>query len=187
MFEHVGINSLTAHRTHEEIINMPIAYSLTFTLNLKKNHLLAGPQYKGMLKQLEGFIITGSHLWTKFMMTPELTKECNIHFHCYYNPTTCHDEDQVHTLIKLMYDFRGYVGQNYKLKKIDSVTPELSKYPFKDFERTLRVAALPKCKFNPRHIIYNKEAPTLFTPQHNEKVTKTITDFINYINFQKNI
>lgn len=127
----LGHKTVKAH--HIKICNdLTNGYSLTITLNPRKNHDSIIDQYRGLRSEVMRCLKQLGHKFEIAVMTPEITKEGNIHFHVYLTLYTGTNPYAFQELFK--YEKKGnnqWIGTNFKLKKIDEVTENLLNYPFK--------------------------------------------------------
>jgi len=144
------LGSKKAVTKHLSIVNSEKAYSLTLTLNPFYNSYSVIEQYNEYTKQIIKLVKEIGAYFTEFMITPEFTKEHNIHYHCYFvmrcEPFVFEQNMKHH---KFKYKM---IGNNYKLKLIDEVSDILKGYPFKDIERTNMYAEAMMNRFKPTHI-----------------------------------
>jgi len=75
------------------------------------------------------------------------------------------------------------LGRIYKLKKIDEISEELLKYPFKDIEKTLYLDK--GISFNPKHYVFKGDPAQLQTPDKKNPRTIPLSKFLEFIS--KNI
>lgn len=179
--KHWALDSRKANAKHLQIISGNNSYSLTVTLNPRYNHYDVVTQYKDYTRELIKLMKEIGPFYSEMMLTPEFTKDHNIHFHCYidtkYDPFVF---EQMFKQKKLPYKM---IGINYKLKKIDSVTPELIKYPFKDTMRTTMYAEATFNNFQPTHIYLRPRGNIMAVVNHDSTVFNNA--FINKVKQQK--
>lgn len=72
-----------AKTIHGDIISGDNSYSLTVTLNPFYNSLPVNEQYRHLSHELVKCLKEVGSYYNIVMMTPEFTKEYNVHFHCY--------------------------------------------------------------------------------------------------------
>jgi hypothetical protein len=155
LIEKYALGHKHAKSTHERIISSERAYSLTTTLKPYYNSEPVHNQHNLYLAQLIPLLHKLNRYYNELMFTPEFTKDFNIHFHIYFILPTDISIETFDQNWKRLCSKRGVIGRNYKLKQIDSVTPELKNYPFKDKERTIRYSQIENCLFKPYHGILN--------------------------------
>jgi hypothetical protein len=174
------LGSDKAKEIHKDIINDINSYSLTITLNPNMNHMPVHDQYRffsiwtrNMLHDLEQF-------YSLAMISYEFTKDYNIHAHCYFISTSPFVTlEQNFKKVRLTYT--KWIGKNYKIKKIDAISPELLNYPFKDIERTTSYSKTENCLFNPYHfVIRSNNIGSLRSPSVGDK--NSISKFLAFIN-----
>lgn len=169
-----------ARQEHKDIVNDVNAYSLTLTLNPNMNHKPVHEQYRMFSIQLRNMIHELETFFTKAMISFEFTKDYNIHSHVYLTSST-----PMMTLEqnfkKVRQTYTKWIGKNYKLKKIDAVSPELLNYPFKDIERTTSYSQTTNCLFNPYHyVVRSNNIGSLRSPHVGDK--HSISKFLAFIN-----
>lgn len=145
----------TARKLHTEIINSPNAYSLTLTLKPYYNSLPLYEQHRMMEESMKQLFKKLNRHFNKVMYTPEVTKQHNIHYHCYIVLPEGVSYVVFEQNFKKSRTKKGSIGANYKFKEIDEVTDILNSYPFKDIARTTSYAAINGCLFNPSHTFLN--------------------------------
>lgn len=180
----LGTNKAKA--IHSDIINDDNSFSLTVTLNPYYNSLPVHEQYRHLSNELVKVFKEIGAYYNILMMTPEFTKDYNIHFHCYLRiPFEAKYEifEQNWKRAKMGYK---YIGKMYKLKKIDEVTDVLKGYPFKDIERTTRYSQIENCLFTPNHYVFRCKGNNLQCENKNVG-NYTINQFIDFVNSHKNI
>lgn len=162
------LGSQKAIAKHEEIVSKMNSYSLTMTINPFYNSYSMDDQYNQMVKQIVNLFKELGPYYEELMITPEYTKEYNLHWHVYF--VTNHDHmifEQNMKHHKLKYKMIGF---NYKLKKIDDVTNNLKSYPFKDIERTNHFSEALSQRFNPQHIHIRPTGNILINVNNDTKV-----------------
>ena len=170
-----------AVKIHEEIVKKDNAYSLTVTLNPRQNHNTCCTQYRMLRHALKKAISACKGWFEQLMFTVEFTQYNNAHFHVYFtsNNITYFEQYWKKYIIK-----DHWIGKNYKINKVDEVTPELLKYPFKDIERTTFISK--GIVFNPYHTVINGELGLLpddnLPPQYK---SVSLQKFIDWLNTQK--
>jgi len=177
------LNHPDAHTIHEEIIDKIIDnYSLTITLNPSKRLEFCSSQYNNLLRELKALFKLCSPYYRRIMITPEFTSEMNCHFHCYFNTDSIIYFEQ---FFKANIKNYKWIGKVYKLKKIDEISDELLKYPFKDIEKTLYLdKGIP---FNPKHWCFYGD-PSSIKPEATKPTGSiSIAKFIEFIEKNKNI
>jgi len=136
---------------HHKIIQDPHAWSLTLTLKPKPyNRLSVDEQHNKFMPHVKQLLEDLSAYFFEAIITCEYTKDYNIHVHIYMVIT-----DELAFNQNLKYHKQKYhsIGDEYKLKPIDEITPELKNYPFKDIVRTMKLADVVMNRFVPRHIV----------------------------------
>lgn len=152
-----SLGNSKARNIHSNIINSPNSYSLTLTLKPYYNALPINEQFNKMIQDTHRLFTNINRTYNIIMITPELTKDYNIHLHAYLQLPI--DEDYIRFLqsFKKHLCKRSVIGRNFKLKKIDCVTDKLTNYPFKDIERTKhvknRLDGIGNLLFTPYHLI----------------------------------
>jgi len=141
----------TARKLHHEIISHPNAYSLTLTLKPYYNSCPLFEQHRMMEQSMMALFNKLNRYYNKLLYTPEITKQHNIHYHVYFTLSSDIDHITFDQNMKKSRTKRGAIGPNYKLKKIDEITPELINYPFKDISRTNMYSNIKDCLFKPCH------------------------------------
>lgn len=153
---------------HEEIVNHNYSYSLTITLNPYYNSYSMDDQYNSMKRDIIGLLKEIGAFYEQAMITPEYTKDYNLHWHCYIVITKdimVFEQNMKHHKRKFKM-----IGFNYKLKKIDSVTNELKGYPFKDIQRTNSYSEALFNRFNPTHIFIQPIGNILVNTNNDKEV-----------------
>lgn len=159
MSQKFALGHKTARKTHKAIVNDPNGYSLTITLKPYYNKEPVHNQYRALTSDLTLLINRLNRYFNIVMMTPEFTKDYNVHYHCYFVLPTEMDIQTFEQNFKRLRTKKGCIGTNYKLKKIDEVTENLVNYPFKDIERTLKYSQIDNCLFSPYHSIIQGRNP----------------------------
>lgn len=172
-----------AHDLHNNIIITDKSYSLTITLNPRYNILPVHEQHRKFTKDITDVMKGLSHYYNEMLITPEFTKDYNIHYHCYFK-LPCETEDHIifEQNYKRLIKGRQSIGFMYKLKKIDSVTEELKGYPFKDIQRTIKYSQIENCLFKPRHIFFQGAKATIKESKSKPSGSIDIIKFIDFIN-----
>lgn len=150
-----GLGHKTARKLHTEIINSPNAYSLTLTLKPYYNSLPIYEQHRMMEESIKQLFKKLHRYYNKVMYTPEVTKQHNIHYHCYIVLPQELNHIVFDQNFRKSRTKKGSIGPNYKLKEIDEVSDELNNYPFKDIQRTQMYSDINGCLFKPCHTIVN--------------------------------
>lgn len=181
MYEKYPLAHADAKTIHNTIINDDNGYSLTITLNPKFNHLPVHEQYNKFSRELKQLFKELDPYYKTVMINFEFTKVYNIHAHVYYI-SECEyivfDQNYKRCCQKYMS-----IGKNYKLKKIDEVSPELIEYPFKDCERTTKYSRVDNCLFNPFH--YVKRVSNLGSLRSPKVGHIDISKFMDFVNSTK--
>lgn len=178
-----NLGSDKAKEIHNSIINGDGAYSLTVTLNPFFNSLPVHEQYNKLSRELvKVFKEIGSY-YNELMMTPEFTKDYNVHFHCYLKLPRDEDYQVFEQNWKKAKMGLKTIGRMYKLKMVDEVSPELKNYPFKDNERTIKYSQIDNCLFTPNHYVFRSKGNILRCD--NTKKGIDLTKFIDFVNSQK--
>jgi len=153
MIEKLCLAHRRAKKIHKQIVQHPNAYSLTITLKPYYNKDPVHDQFRSLTGDLTLLLKRLDRYYNLIMITPEFTKEFNVHYHCYFILPSDMDIQTFEQNFKRLRTKKGCIGTNYKLKKVDEVTDKLIEYPFKDVERTLRYSRIDNCLFNPYHSI----------------------------------
>jgi len=163
------LDSKKAHAKHLSIVSDTNAYSLTLTLNPRYNCYPLDEQHRLMRRDM-------LHLWRELgpfyseaMITVEITKDHNVHYHIYL--VTNHDHIVFEQQFKKYRLQSKVIGYNYKFKKVDCVTPELVKYPFKDVMRTSMYAEALFNSFKPTHLYVRPKGNILTVTNHEADVS----------------
>lgn len=148
----MSLGHIKAWHLHEDLANIQDGYSLTLTINPYYNVNSMDTQYNLLLKDITAFMKELGPFYRKAMITPEYTKDYNCHFHIYFkSDKTMLNIDQQIKYLKHKYK---HIGKNYKLKKIDEVSDELKKYPFKDIDKTKHYAEACENRMEPKHYYF---------------------------------
>lgn len=182
--EPLGSNKAIA--THHEIINHEKAYSLTFNISKHlMNHNMKDQYMQGRNAILRVFKNLSS-LFTKGMVSLEFNKNKNAHFHSYFI-SNCETSEMLRDAIKtyIPHEWQSLwtsEGNGWRLKVIDSITDELSQYPFKDIPRTQLLVKCSYKDFEAKHTIFERMIPT-FKPRKNYETatTRAIDIFLKFM------
>lgn len=161
IIKHIALGTDTAKEHHAHIVNHPNSFSLTITLNPMYNHLICGSQYRHLLREYYKIFTDWDAKFHKVMITPEITKQLNIHLHTYFILNNIEDWAELEQIIRTQLKPNSYIGKMYKLKKVDSVSSVLLNYPFKDIERTKMLGNVKKAEFHPHHTLLMPETNIL--------------------------
>lgn len=140
-------------KIHKDIVNSTNGYSLTITLKPYFNKDPVNIQYRQLTQDVIALLHKLDRYYNIIMLSPEFTKDFNVHYHCYFILPDDMDIISFEQNFKRLRTKKGSIGSNYKLKQIDSVSKELLDYPFKDIDRTLRYSKVDNCLFNPYHSV----------------------------------
>lgn len=168
-----------AREAYNNIITSANAYSLTLTINPRYYCLPVNEQYNKSMREVKILMRNLSHYYNEMFITPEFTKDYNIHYHIYFK-MTCEDYVTFEQNFKKYRNQTKLLGYNYRLKKVDEVTEELKGYPFKDIERTTRYSNVDNCLFKAYHFLFKSTEGTI--PYEKCKPTGSI-DIIKFIEF----
>lgn len=183
-FKKYSLGSDKARETHRNIININNGYSLTITSNPRNNSLPVNEQYTKLNRDLLTIFKELGHYYNLLMWSPEFTKDYNIHFHVYFK-TDVEDIQIFEQNFKKSKKFSKNIGFMYKLKKIDSLSPELTDYPFKDIDRTLKYSTIENCLFHPYHYVIKGSTTRLVNSPQVGNID--INKFLQFVNSHKNI
>lgn len=148
-----------AKKHHIEITAKINSFSLMFTLN---KFMYSAPlyiQHNESKKELRKFFKSFVHdmNMSELMITPELTKDLNIHWHCY--GTLIMLDNAMDQRLKNFVFRNKVMGNYYKFTMINGhyLNKEaLLDYPFKDTKKTMTLCnALANCR--PIHTVYRWE------------------------------
>lgn len=156
-----SLGSTKAKTIHRRIINSGRAYSLTITLNTYWNSFPVNEQYNKLSRELVGVFKELAPYYSELMMTPEFTKDYNVHFHVYFTLSDSVEVEVFEQNWKRLACRSKTIGRMYKLKYVDEITEVLLGYPFKDVERTLKYSKVDNCLFDPHHHYYKSEGNIL--------------------------
>lgn len=183
----LGANKAKAH--HSRIIDSGNAYSLTVTLNRYYNTFPVNEQYNKLSAELVRIFKELGPYYKELMMTPEFTKDYNVHFHVYFVLS-----DNVEIILfeqnwKRLICRNKVIGFMYKLKFVDEITEVLRGYPFKDIERTKKYSEVENCLFSPYHIYYKPEGNILNCDNTPGPTIKKLVNkkFMEFVFSEKNI
>lgn len=181
------LGSDKARKTHRDIIISDNSYSLTITLNPRFYCLPVNEQYNKSTREIRTIMDGLSHYYNEMFITPEFTKDYNVHYHCYFTMPCDGDVMVFEQNWKRLRNQTKTIGFNYRLKKIDEVTTELTNYPFKDIERTTKYSKVENCLFNPYHLFIKGQQPVLREDKVKKSGAIDIIKFIEFVNSNKNI
>jgi len=165
--KHYKLGHDTVRQHHIKICNdLENGYSLTITLNPRKNHDSIIDQYRGLRSECIRVLKQLGHKFEIAIMTPEITKEGNIHFHVYLKLYNGINPYAFQELFK--YEKKGnnqWIGTNFKLKKIYEVTDNLLNYPFKQNQQMRELSENLGNLITFVHTIITFEANTVIKPR----------------------
>lgn len=181
------LGNTKARESYSRIINDDNSYTLTLTLNPRFNCLPVNEQYNKSMREVRHIMEGLSHYYNEMFVTPEFTKDYNIHYHAYFTMPCDGDYIVFEQNFKRLRNETKTIGYNYKLKKIDEVTEVLEGYPFKDIERTVKYSQVENCLFTPNHVLYIGAKAILREDKVVKKGSISIQKFMEFVNSQKNI
>lgn len=174
---------------HRNIVSNGSAYSLTVTLNPYWNSFPVHEQYNKLSRELLLVLKELGPYYSDMFITPEFTKDYNIHFHCYFKLGTEVEIETFHQNWKRLSCKSKTIGRDHKLKYIDEITETLLKYPFKDIERTTKYSMVDNCLFNPYHYYFKSTGNILNIANPPGKSIKSMVNdkFMSFVFSTKNI
>jgi hypothetical protein len=180
--KHYKLGHATVKEHHTKICNdLNNSYSLTVTLNPRMNHDSIIDQYRGLRGELIRVFKQIGHKFEKLIMTPEVTKEGNIHFHVYLTLYTGVNPYAFQELFK--YEKKGnnkWIGTNFKFKKIDETTDNLINYPFKQNQQMREIQENLCNLISFVHTIITFEGNTIIKPNKtNNSANKELKQYFH--------
>lgn len=155
MLKRYSLGHSKAREIHKQIVNHPNSYSLTITLKPYYNSFPIHEQHRYFQQDLNKMFERLDRYYNKAMISPEVTKRHNLHYHCYFILPDEVDHIVFEQNFKLYRYKKTCIGPDYKLKKVDEITDTLLNYPFKDINRTTMYSNIVNCLFQPTHTCYS--------------------------------